>query len=89
MAKRISCRVVRTVPLSTSNEALRHVDGSNNKHPKADNVTAANVSRSRNSVREPKTYNLALGILAYTGRLGTARVSVNDGPIGWILDCYV
>jgi len=82
MAKRISCRVVRTVPLSENCNTLLYAHRSNNKHPKADNIIAANVSRS-------KTHNLAPGILTYTGWLNIARVSAEDSPIGQILDCYV
>ena len=82
MAKRISCIVVRTVPLSESCNALRYAHRSNNKHPKADNIVAANVSRSQ-------THNLAPAILTYTGWLDIAGVSVDDSLIGQILDCYV
>ncbi len=82
MAKRISCIVVRTVPLSESCNALRYARWSNNKHPKADSIVTANVSR-------PKTHNLAPAILTYKGWLDIAEVSVGNSPIGQILDCYV
>ena len=40
MRKRISCRVVRSIPLSKSSDALRHTSRSNNRHHKIGDVAA-------------------------------------------------
>ncbi len=78
MIKRISCRVVRSVPLGESSDALRGARQPANEHHKISNATAVNIHAGHNST--PVTY---------TGRLDIAGVSVGDSPIGQILDCYV
>ena len=103
MRKRISCRVIRTIPLSKSSDELRHASMSNDKSHKISNTartpntkkcvweTAANaqVKHSGNSVRDPKAHKSALGILTYTDRLDITRMSINDGLTSQILDFYV
>lgn len=78
MAKRIPCRVVRSVPLGKSSDALRYASRSNNKHYKTGDVAAvdAQVRHGSDSV-------------IYTGQLDITRVSIDDGLTGQILDCYV
>ena len=78
MAKKISCRVVRSVPLDGSGNMFRRANQSNNKHSETGDVTGVNIRRGDigNSV-------------IYTGGLNITRVSVNGYPTGQILDCYV
>lgn len=78
MIKRISCRVVRSVPLGRSSDALRHARQPNDEHHKIGDVVAVNIRARHNGTP-----------VAYTGRLDIAGVSVGDSPIGQILDCYV
>ena len=103
MRKRISCRVIRTIPLSKSSDELRHASMSNDKSHKMSDAArtpntkkcvwepAANaqVKHSGNSVRDPKAHKSALGTLTYTDRLDIARVSIDDGLTAQILDFYV
>jgi len=103
MRKRISCRVIRTIPLSKSSDELRHASMSNDKSHKISNTgrtpntkkcvwePAANaqVKHSGNSVRDPEAHKSALGTLTYTDRLDITRMSIDDGLTAQILDFYV
>ena len=103
MRKRISCRVIRTIPLSVSSDELRHAGRSNDKSHKISNTArtlntkkcvwepAANaqVKHFDNSVRDLKAHKSPLGILTYTDRLDIKRMSINDGLTAQILDFYV
>ncbi len=103
MRKRISCRVIRTIPLSKSSCELRHISRSSDKSHKMSDAArtpntkkcvwepAANaqVKHSGNSVRDPKAHKPALGTVTYTDRLDITRVSIDDGLTAQILDFYV
>ena len=78
MIKRISCRVIRSVPLGRSSDALRDARQPSNKHHRISNAAAVNIHSGHNGTA-----------ITYTGRLDIAGVSVVDSPIGQILDCYV
>ena len=78
MIKRISCRVVRSVPLGKSSDALRHAGQPNSEHHKISNAAAVNIHAGHNGTA-----------ITYTGRLDIAGVSIVDSPTGQILDCYV
>ena len=78
MIKRISCRVVSSVPLGRSSDALRHAGQPNSEHHKISNAAAVNIRAGHNGTA-----------ITYTGRLDIAGVSIGDSPIGQILDCYV
>jgi hypothetical protein len=78
MIKRISCRVVRSVPLGTSSDALRHARQPNSEHHRIGDAAAVNIRAGHN-----------VTAVNYTGRLDIAEVSIGDSPIGQILDCYV
>jgi len=75
MIKRISCRVVDSVPLSRSSSIIPRVSRSNDVRLGPGDAVAANFSSPSNSV-------------VYTGRLGITRKFADDGLIGQILDCY-
>jgi len=103
MRKRISCKVIRTIPLSMCSSELRHESRSNHKPHNISNASrtpntkkyvwesAANaqVKHSGNSVRDPKAHKSALGTLTYTDRLNITRMSINDGLTAQVLDIYV
>ena len=104
MRKTISCKVIRTIPLSKSSCELRHASRSNNKPhnisnsagriPNAKKCVWKPAAKARgkhpgNPVRDPKAHKPALGILTYTDRLDIARVSINDGLTAQVLDLYV
>ncbi len=77
MVKRISCRVVRSVPLSGRGDFSQHVERRADKHFKGRDVEAANVRFE--TPGNPATYSF---------RCGTAGISVDDGPTGRIFDFY-
>ena len=103
MRKRISCKVIRAIPLSKSSCELRHTSRSNDKSHKMSDAAGtpntkkcvcepaanAQVKHSGNSVRDPKAHRSALGTVTYTDRLDITRVSIDDGLTAQILDFYV
>jgi hypothetical protein len=103
MIKRISCKVIRTIPLSRCSSELRHESRSNDNNHKISDAASrtpntkkyvwesaanAQVKNSGNSVRDPKAHKSALGILTYTDRLNITRMSINDGLTARVLDIY-
>jgi hypothetical protein len=78
MVKRIPCRVISSNPLGKTADPLCHPRSLNEKLDSIDDFVAEDIyaRHDRNSV-------------SYTGRLNIARVSVDDGLTGHILDCYV
>jgi len=86
--KKVSCRVVRSVPLSKSSGASRY---EGNKHYKSGDAVGG-ISKAPYRVWEAGA-NVRAGqrsdSISYTGRVERARVSNDDGPLGQILDCYV
>ena len=77
MVRRISCRVVRSVPLSGRGDFSQRVRDGAGRHFKSRDVEAANVRFE--SPGNPATYSF---------RCGTAGISVDDSPIGRIVDFY-
>ena len=78
MTKRISCKVVRSVPLGKSSEVLRDANLFDNKHHNIGNIGVVDVQPG-------PTDNW----VSYTGQLGRAKVSADNDPMGQILNCYV
>jgi len=78
VVKRISCRVIRSVPFSKTGAGLPSARQPNNHQYESGSVPIANIrlKHNRNPVNDNlKAFNIGLGIL-------------NDFPIGQILDCY-
>ena len=91
MRKRISCKVIRTIPLSKSSSELRHASISNDK-PHNISDTAAGIPNTKKWVWEPAanaqdrhTSNQA----TYTDRLDITRMPIEEGLTAQVLDCYV
>ena len=82
MRKRISCKVVRSIPLSRSSDGLRYVHVSINDKP-------YNISDA--SIRTPSAnaqVRHANNSFTYTGSLKITRVPIDDGLTAQILDYY-
>lgn len=88
MLKKVSCRVVRSVPLVKSGVASRYAG---NKHYKSGDAVGG-ISKALYHVWEAGA-NVRVkeggDWISYTGWGGRAKVSNDDGPLGQILDCYV
>ena len=103
MRKTISCKVIRTIPLSQCGVELRRAGRSNDEPHNISNAAvipntkkyvwepAANAQarHTNNSVRDPKAHRSALGTFTYTDRLDITRMSINDGLTAQVLDIYV
>jgi len=75
VTKRISCRVVRTVPLANGNCTFRYVSHKYNKV-----VDAAGESDKRGDT---------VNSVTYTSRLNISSVSFDIAAVGQALDCYI
>ena len=76
MIKRVSCRVVSSVPLGKGSRRLRPISHSNDEHRKLADAAPVDAGRPGNSV-------------VYTSQLVTVEESADDFLVGRILDCYV
>jgi hypothetical protein len=78
MTKRITCKVIRSVPLNKATDRLMRSDQLSSKHSSSSDVAAVNIRiwRTNNSV-------------AYANRLNKSKVAIDRYPVGQILDCYV
>lgn len=91
MRKRISCKVIRTIPLSKSSSELRHASMSNDK-PHNISDTAAGIPNTKKWVWEPaaNAHERHTGSsVTYTDRLDITRIPIKDGLTEQVLDCYV
>ena len=90
MRKRISCKVIRTIPLSMCSRELRHASRSNDKPHNISNAsrtpnTKKYVWESAANAQAGHTNNS----VTYTGRLNITRMSINDGLRAQVVDIYV
>lgn len=91
MTKKILCKVVRSVPLAKSSVSSLHASQSDNRRPTFSDVVAGTpnapycVWEPAVDVRVRHTGNS----VTYTNRLDVARVCIDDGLTGQLLDCYV
>ncbi len=91
MRKRISCRVIRTIPLSKCGVELRHASRSNDKPHKISNA-AARIPNTKEYVwgpaANPQSRHTS-NLVTYTDRLNITRMSIDDGLTAQVLDLYV
>lgn len=91
MRKRISCKVIRTIPLSTNSSELRDASMSNDQsHNISDSVSR--IPTTKKYVWEPVTNpqaRHACNSVTYTDRLDITRMPIEDGLTAQVLDCYV
>ncbi len=90
MRKRISCRVIRTIPLSKSSDELRHASMSNDKSHKISNTTRTpNTKKCVWETAANAQVKHSGNSITYTDRLDITRRSIDDGLTAQILDFYV
>lgn len=90
MRKRISCKIIRTIPLSMCSSELRHESRSNDKSHNISN--AARTPKAKKYVWESAANAQARhtsNSVTYTDRLNITRMSINDGLTAQVLDIYV
>lgn len=90
MRKRISCKVIRTIPLSQCGVELRHESRSNHKPHNISNAsrtpnTKKYVWESAANAQARRTNNS----FTYSDRLDIKRMSIDDGLTAQVLDIYV
>lgn len=89
MRKIISCKVVRTIPLSQSCKTLRHKNGSAVKSHNINNDSI--IRNSHQQIREihinPQTQSSNKSVL-YTKQLNISRIPVENGYSASIFNYY-
>ena len=94
MRKRISCKVIRTIPLNQFNQCgveLRHASRSNDKSLNIRNTAAGNPN-TKKYVWEPAANAQARhtsNSVTYSDRLDITRMSIDDGLTAQVLDLYI
>ena len=81
MVKRIPCRVVRSVPFGYENCARRYAQHVEVKRRKASDLSTSIISFKDSF----KTFGLG-GSSAYTYTSGLGKVSLDESPIGNLMD---
>lgn len=89
MRKRISCKVIRTIPLGKRIDELRYTSRSNDKSYNINNRTS--TSNTIKSVWEmttnPRVKDFSKSVI-YTERLDITRIPVDNGPTTSIFNYY-
>jgi len=91
MRKRISCKVIRTIPLSQYGVELRRANSSNDRPLNISNTAVRNpntkkyVWESAANAQARRTNNS----FTYSDRLDITRMSIDDGLTAQVLDLYV
>ncbi len=85
MAKRITCRVVRSVPLG---EGWRSSRSSRNRRKVSSRHADVRFYQPDNPVSDCKFEDAVCQPAIYAKRSGAAKLSSGQGPTGRILDCY-
>jgi len=90
MRKRISCKVIRTIPLSKSIDELRYTSRSNDKSYNINNATR--TPKANKCVWEtsanPRVKDFSKSVV-YTERMNITRIPIDNGLTSLKLNCYV
>jgi hypothetical protein len=89
MRKRISCKVIRTIPLSKNIDELRYPSRSNDKSHNINNTTR--TPKAKKSVWETSTNPRAIDFsksVIYTDRFDITRIPIDNGLTSPKLNCY-
>ena len=91
MSKKISCRVIKSVPLYENSDVFADASHSGKKQHNVGEVAAGNnrAGEGGNSIRDRKGHTAAFGELSYTCQSGAAKISVDNGLTRGIVDCYL
>jgi hypothetical protein len=89
MIKRISCKVIRTIPLSKSIDDLRYTNRSNDKSHNINN--ASRTPKANKCVWEtttnPQVKDFSKSVV-YTHRMNITRIPIDNGLTALKLNCY-
>ena len=91
MRKRISCKVIKTIPLSKSSSEPFHASMSNDQFHNISDA-AARTTNTKKWIWEPTANaqdRLTSNSVTYTDRLDITRTPLEDRLIAQVLDCYV
>ncbi len=89
MRKRISCKVIRTIPLGNNIDELRYTSRSKDKSHNNNNATRISKTSewaSEMSVNPQAEHSRKTVI--YTDRLKKSRIPIDNGLTAPIINCY-
>jgi hypothetical protein len=90
MVKRITCRVVRSIPLGESRERIRRSGrSSQNRHKASGSRSYARFYQADHPVSDCKFEDEIHQPAIYASRSGTVKVSFQREETGLTFDCYV
>jgi hypothetical protein len=89
MIKRISCKVIRTIPLSKSIDDLRYTSRSNDRSHNINNTSR--TPKTNKCVWEtstnPQVKDFSKSVV-YTHRMNITRIPIDNGLTALKLNCY-
>jgi hypothetical protein len=90
MIKRISCKVIRSIPLSENIDELRYTSRAN---VRSHNInTATSTPKTKKSIWEtsanPRVKDFSKSVI-YTDRMNITRILIDNGHTSPKLNCYV
>jgi hypothetical protein len=89
MRKRISCKVIRTIPLSKEVDELRYTSRSNDKSHNINNATRAPKTNKCvwKTTTNPRSKDFSKSVV-YTHRMNIKRIPIDNGLTMSKLNCY-
>jgi hypothetical protein len=90
MRKRISCKVIRTIPLSHNIDEFHHRSRSNVKSHNINNTrrTAKTNTRIWETSANPRVKDFDKSVV-YTNRMNITRIPIDNGHTSPKLNCYI
>jgi hypothetical protein len=90
MRKRISCKVIRTIPLSKNIDELRFRSSSNDKFHNINNSTKTPKQNkcTWETSTNPRIKDFSKSVI-YTDRMNITRIPLDNGLTSGKLNCYV
>lgn len=88
--KRISCKVIRTIPLSKNIDELRYTSIANGKSHNINNATrTSNMNKCDwETSANPRVKDFSKSVV-YTARMNITRIPIDSGLTAPKLNCYV
>ncbi|MCP4613736.1 MAG: hypothetical protein GY845_34035 [Planctomycetes bacterium] len=78
MRKRISCKVISTIPFSSNIDELRHKNRSNDRSHNINNGTRIPKTNVRETITNPQVKDFSKSVV-YTHRMNIKRIPIDNG----------
>jgi hypothetical protein len=89
MRKKISCKVIRSIPLSKNIDELRYTSRSNDRSHNINNATRTPKTNKHvwETTTNPRVKDFSKTVV-YTHRMNITRIPIDNGLTALKLNCY-